>query len=698
MYNGQSIISQYNDSYESDYYAWNPFFPVAARDLRVYAGDQWNEKDKQKLYEEGRSTIVCNLVRGKVNWLTGYEKTHKTSPICNPIESSDQQTCDDMSEALLYVYQRGNGDKVESDAFAGAAMTGWNLQTLWMDYRDDPANGDICFGRVPYSGFITSPYFTNLDFSDCDHVIMRKYLPVDQAASLLPSMSKDVHEMNRLGWSRDDKFTWLPYQQQPNGVDLIAYNEFYQQKWKDTDVMVDMETGQFAEWNGTKDQFAILQDMYPESDLQLIKRAKRYIEKHIILNDVYMKTEVNPYGLDEYPFTPHVYQFTPEVDSWELKVQSMVRPMIGPQYEANIMRLQMLDILNSQTNSGWVAEQDSVINPRSLFQVSQGKVIWAKKGMLASIQRLEAAQIPQSSFELTSLFDGDLNSVTGMNDSMGGIVESGNESALMMQIKQGAALVSMQDPFDNLRTAKKAMAKKIIKLIQQWTPAKVERILGREPTEEFFDANFTKYDVAIREGQHTDTQKQMYFRQLLDLKQVTDNPTTGTGPITPDMLVSAAPIQGKSTLTREIEANQKAAAEQAQVQQQLQMQVQKSQSEMLQAQTLNQMSQAKKNFADAIGNLGLKDFREAEATEMRAKATLDRAKASKELMEMDENQLMRVLKIAQALEEKDRRDEERAQAMNDAISEQAMQQQMMQMQAMNQPEQQPQGMQPGLQQ
>ncbi len=267
--------------------------------------------------------------------------------------------------------------------------------------------------------------------------------------------------MNRLGWSRDDKFTWLPYQQQPNGVDLIAYNEFYQQKWKDTDVMVDMETGQFAEWTGTKDQFAILQDMYPESDLQLIKRAKRYIEKHIILNDVYMKTEVNPYGLDEYPFTPHVYQFTPEVDSWELKVQSMVRPMIGPQYEANIMRLQMLDILNSQTNSGWVAEQDSVINPRSLFQVSQGKVIWAKKGMLASIQRLEAAQIPQSSFELTSLFDGDLNSVTGMNDSMGGIVESGNESALMMQIKQGAALVSMQDPFDNLRTAKKAMAKKI---------------------------------------------------------------------------------------------------------------------------------------------------------------------------------------------------------------------------------------------
>jgi len=679
-----SIINQYDNAYVADYYAWSPFYPLAARDLRVYNGDQFETKDKEKLFKEGRNATVCNIVRPKINWLTGYEKTHKTSAVCMPVESSDQQACDDWTEILLYIYQHSNGNEIESDCFAGAAQTGWNLETVWLDYRDDPVNGDIKFGRVPYSGFITSPYFTNLDFSDCDHVIMRKYLPVDQAASLLPKHKKEVYELAKFGWSRDDKFPWLPYQQQPNGQELIAYNEFYQQKWKNVDILVDMQTGKWTDWKGTRDHLEMYRDMFPDADLEIASQSKRYIEKHIILNDHHIKTETNPYGLDEYPFAPFVYQFSPEAEVWQLKIQSMVRPMIGPQYEANIMRLQMLDIINSQINSGWIAEQDSVINPTSLYQTSQGRVVWAKKGQMASIQRLEAASVPESSFALTSLFDGDINTVVGMNDAMGGIVESGNESGLMMQIKQGAALVGLQDPFDYARRAKKYIASKIIKLVQTWKPEKIERILGRRPTEQFFTKDFVKFDVNIVEGMHTDSQKMLYFRQLLDLKQVTDNPATGSGPITPDMLVAAAPMQGKSELNKQIEANFKASQEQAQAQQQQAMQMQQTQQALVHAQTMNTMSQAKKNYTDAVANLGLERYRDAEATEKRAQATLDRAKASKELMEMDENQLMRVLSIARVLEETDQRKEQRDRAEHMAISSQAMEQSIPDM---NQPQQ-----------
>lgn len=653
----QSVVQNYHLRYQNAYYAWNPFYPQAATDLRFYNGDQYSEKDRQKLYEEGRSALVCNIVRPKITWIAGYQKTHRTSPICMPVEGSDQQACDDWTEVLNYVLQHGDGYKVQSDCFLGGLTSGWNLETIWLDYRDDPVNGDIKFGRVPYSGFITDPYFTNLDFSDCGFVIMRKYLPVQVAASLLPGMEKEVFELQKYGWSRDDKFTWLPYQIQPNGTELIAYNEFYTQHWETERILVDMRRGQWTEWKGTKDQLQMYRDLFPDEDLEVTSRKKRYIMKHIICNETAMKSEKNPYGLDEYPFTPYIYHWCPEAESWEHKVQSAVRFMRGPQYEANIMRLQMLDILQSQTNSGWIAEQDAVINPRSLFQTSQGKVIWAKKGQMAAIQRLEAAQIPQSSFELTSLFDGDINTTIGMNDAMGGIIESGNESGLMMQIKQGAALTGMQEPFDNLRQSQKVTARKLIKIIQGWTPEKIERILGRRPTEQFYTKDFVKFDVVIGEGLHTDTQKQMYFRQLLDLKQITESPTMPS-PITPDMLVQAAPIQGKSQLTREMMARQQQQMQQAQAQQEQQMAVVETQRQINESIMLKNRAQAQEAYTRAVANMGLEDERNSKAVENRSQAALDKAKALAELEKMDDDRIVKYLETILKLEEMNARKEQ----------------------------------------
>ena len=82
-------------------------------------------------------------------------------------------------------------------------------------------------------------------------------------------------------------------------------------------MLVDMETGEYMEREGSRDRLKMFRTLHPK--LEVVKRPKRYIEKHIILNDQFMRTETNPYGLDEYPFTPFFAIFEPESDSWELK-------------------------------------------------------------------------------------------------------------------------------------------------------------------------------------------------------------------------------------------------------------------------------------------------------------------------------------------------------------------------------------------
>jgi len=645
----QDIIEEFDTYYNDAYRAWDAFFPEAERDLRFYLGDQWDEQEKRLLFQEGRNAFVFNRVRRNINMITGYQRKHRLSSVAIPVENSDQQTADQFTQLLLYSMNYGDGYQIISDSFSGALKTGFNLMSIWMDYRDDPVNGDVKFGRDPYNGFITDPYFTKLDFSDCGYILRRKYLNPEQVMSMLPGHDKDIIDLYRVGWSRDDKFTWLPYQQQPGGQELMAYNEYYQQNWRDTPVLVDMETGEFMEFDVPKERQDLMLSLH--DNLKIIKKPKRYIKRHIIVNDVVMKTDENPYGLNEYPFVPFIGIFEPESSEWELKMQSLIRCMRDPQRESNRRRSQMIDILDSQINSGWIANENSVINPRSLFQSSQGKVIWKREDAPPdAITKIPPAQIPPSMFQLQELFDRDIMEIAGVNDASFGAPDSGNESGIMMMLRQGAALVNLQDVFDNLRFAQKQISKKVLKLIQTWTPEKVKRIINEEPSQQFYDRKFTKYDVNVTEGMLTDTQKQMYFRQLVDLKQL-------GAPVTGEMLAEAAPIQGKTTYVKQISQMEKQQAQQAQQQQQIQEQLLDSQRQMAQAKAISDIALSKERFTRAVSNAALSDERTAEAVQNRAQASLDRARAMKELESMDDDRLVKYLGIIQMFEKKNEQEE-----------------------------------------
>lgn len=646
----REAIQKFDDRYNEAYYVWNDFYPCAEVDLRFYLGDQWTDQEKSFLYQQGRNAFVFNRIRRTIQLLTGYQRKNRLSSVVIPVEDGDQRTADQLSQLLLYVMNSGDGYQIISDCFGGALKTGWNLLCLWKDYREDLINGDIKFSREPYNGFITDPYFTRLDFSDCNYILRRKYLSKEMVTSLLPNMKKEINEIHSFGWELDDKFTWLPYQREPNGENLMAYNEMYEQKWKSVPMLVDMETGESILWEGNKDRLAMFRELYPQ--LEIIQKPQRYVELTIIVNDVHLKTEINPYDLDEYPFVPMVAYFEPETDLWSLKIQSLTRCMIDPQREANKRRSQMVDILDSQINSGWIAKENSVVNPHSLFQASQGKVIWKREDAQPdALEKIPPAQVPPSMFQLQELFDKDMVEIAGINDAAFGQTEMANDSGVMMLLRQGAALTNLQELFDNLRYSQKLISKKILKMMQSWKPEKVQRIINEQPTEQFYELDLTKYDVTIQEGVLTDTQRQMYFRQLVDLRQL------GV-PVSGEMLAQAAPLQGKTKFIEQMKQAEKQQAEAAQRQQAIEQQLLDSQSKMAQAKAISDIALGKERFTRAVANLGLEDERASQAVQDRADAALSRVKAMKELSMMDDERLLRLLQIVRLMEENNRMKED----------------------------------------
>jgi hypothetical protein len=322
----------------------------------------------------------------------------------------------------------------------------------------------------------------------------------------------------------------------------------------------------------------------------------------------------------------------------------------------------MTDLLDSQINSGWIADEGAVINPRSLFQTSQGKVIWrnadAKPG---AIEKIPPAQIPPSMFQLQQQFDADIKEVAGVNDAAFGVMESGSESGVLTMLRQGAALTNLQDLFDNLRFSQKQLSLLALKLIQTWKPQKIKRILNKDPVEGFFDKDATKYDCLIQEGVLTDTQRQMFFRQLVELQQL-------GGMIPPMSLVKAAPIQGKTQLYEDIQEQLQQQQQQAQEQAKVQNALLSAQTNLATSQSLQQVAGAKERFTRSIANLGLEDERSSEAEQNRTQAVLDQVKAIKELDAIDVSTAREELTLAAMLREQNRAEEEQMKADNVTLS------------------------------
>jgi len=653
-----SIVNQYDEAYLAAYLAWDSFFPLAERDLRMYLGDQWDEAEKKELFQQGRSTFVFNKIRPSINMVTGYQRKHRHSSVVVPVEGSDQQTSDQLTKLLLYAMQFGDGYELISDCFSGALKTGWNLASAWLDYRTDPIDGDICFRREPYNAFICDPYFSKRDMSDCAYILRRKYLSIEQTNSLLPGKENELIELYNVGWERDDKFTWLPYQRLPNGQKMMAYDEFWVQGWEDEELLIDRQTGEMSPFDGDRNILFI------RPELDIITRKKPYVLQHIIVNNVHLLTEKNPNGLDEYPFVPFFAIFEPESDQWMLKVQSLIRTMVDPQRESNRRRSQMSDLIESQINSGWVATENSVVNPRSLFQTSQGKVIWRTQDAApGSLEKIPPAQIPPSFFQLQELYDKDMQEVANISAELLGQADSEQDSGLKVMLRQGAALVGLQDLFDNLRYSQECLSRKVLKLIQHWSPEKMSRILGEEVSESIKNKEVLKYDISVQEGVLTNTQQQMFFQQLITLKELGE-------PIPPGLLARVAPLQGKTEYMQAMDEFNKKQQEAQDQATQIQQQIHQTQSQLFQSQSIANIASAKERFTRSVANLGLEDERVAQAVENRADATLKRTQAAKQIEEMDDDRLIKLLDLFMKLEDYNQAQEAKLKSDNLMVSSQ----------------------------
>ena len=647
-------VFQFTQFFYDAYRTWGVYYAEAYRDLRAYAGDNWTNLEKSKLEKQNRMVLELNKIRRVVNLYSGYERENRTATVCTPVEGSDVQTADQFSNVLYYVYDKANADYIVSEAFEHSLKTGLAIIGLYMDYSRDKVNGDIKMYWKPFNALMLDPYFTKRDLSDCDQASTRDLLSKEQIKSMLPWVDPMVIDNLPTG-IRDNKYQYLGIYRQYNSTyiakNLCTYDQYWKRVNREQKYLVDMETGVTEEWNGDREEEKALKAQLKEEGvrrakqgmgprLQLISSHKRSVELNIIVSGQLLYSGPDPTGLDNYPFIPVLLYHEPLIDTFELKIQGIVRSVRDAQRQYNRRHSQIIDLMESIINTGYITKNGAVLDPAMLMQAGQGKQIVVNDGydVNADIREITPPNIPSGYLQYQDIIDKNIMEIPGASDELLGLSAVGDSqvSGKLAEVRASNGLKGNRGIFDNLEQSKKYLGKLVMECVQkQYSPGKIQRIIGEEPSEEFMSGQFEEYDCAIKQAVKTATQREAYYYQLLQLVAL------GAPIPWPDIL-KVAPLQG-STKLHEIMQQQ---AEQAQVAAQAEQEAMQMQ-KMLDMAAVNQSTAlAEERRARVLADIGLAKERESEVTQNHAKAFLDNAKTIAQIEDIPRKRLVEVLKLA----------------------------------------------------
>lgn len=642
-----AIKRKIDSDYSANQAIWQVYWTEATLDTRLEAGDTALMADlNQQLPNNNRGSWYFNRVRPLCNMVSGYQRRNRKSTIVVPLENGDQKTADQWTKILLGIYKREGVNETISEAFhQGACIAGMNLLHVYMDYSKDPVNGDVKVDNCSYNSFFIDPYFRKLDLSDCAFVWRRSYLSHSAAAALMPDKYDEIMALpgNPTGTGRDGRFQYMPESYGQTQQNRLAYDEYYYRAYRKQKLLIDKETGDTLDVTLQTDldieQF-ILQ--YPQ--VTVIEQEIPTVRLAIMIQDKVLFDGQNPLNLDRYPFIPVVGFYNPMMPYFYSRIQGICRSLRDPQILLNRRIILSADMLESQVNSGWKFKENAVVDVKHLFQTGQGRIIPLKEeAQMTDVEAIIPPQIPPSFFQLQDTFSKELNLVSGINEELMGSALD-DKAGILSALRQGAGLTTLQPLFDKLDYSQNLLGEVVMDAVRlNYTPGKIKNLLeGEEPEALFYNKAFGKYHCMVEMGFNTESQKQMQFAQLMQLKEM--------GVALPDsVLVDACTLQNKDRLMETIQKQQEMQQQQQQQQMQIQMQELQARTELSHARAQADMGLGAERYSRIEENKALAYERMAQANKDDELALLNKVKILKELETIDFNHLTSLITMINSL-------------------------------------------------
>lgn len=582
-----SQLAKFKDWFRASASATNDWRRKAREDCEFYTGKgQWNEADKTSLEEKGKPAVTINRIKPLINVLSGYQRLNRYDIDFLPRTNDDMELAGVRKGVTKYIMDASDYDNEESDVFFDGAVTGIGWFEVGYKFDYVTMDGDAFIRRV--SPFNIYPDSESRDkyFRDMRYIIRARWVDKAELKKVYPDKAQEIEAQNDVYAKEEDETgdNRLWYQATTQKIRLCEcwYKE------ASTKRMYILNDG------STVDK-VVPEMLLAGQIVDVIEVPTNEVRMISFFDNVVLEDIPSPYEHGEFPFVPFVGYYLGEDDI----PAGIVRDLKDPQREINKRRSQGLHILNSQANSGWIAEEGSMSKEQeSALKNSAstpGVVLKVGTGALTSgrLQRLEPQQAPVNVMQATQEATAELPAISGINEALMGTDISNTASGRAIELKQKQSITHIAILFDNLRYSKKQIvyrlwgkrgAKGVIP--QYYTEQKTYRIIGASGDMQFVTVNQQQqtvdpqtmqtisttlndlsqgeFDVVIADSPATATQRTTQFYTLVDAVSKLGIP----GDLVFDILLDLSDVAQKEEIKKRYVERQQQSAQAAQQQQQ----------------------------------------------------------------------------------------------------------------------------------
>ena len=503
---------------------------------------------------------------------------------------------------------RNDGYDVLSEAFKwGILVQGHNLIEQWKD-RD----GQLQFGRLGFNQFLIDQGTTKTDLSDCQDIITGQWISDDKAKMMVPTKASMIDKITTLTSSSRWEFQADPRMQNRAGKRL--FEQWWHRESVEVDMVQNRNTGEkitmkefkkeAKEMFGVNDKGTIdgiIETTVNPDGSPVLVRFREFQDKvrlTIFIDDEFVWEGDNPTGLPDFNYSWVHGSWCPEATESALKLQSFTYGIRDPQRALNRRVNQIIDIIETSVQGVRMSRSKYLMNPEDTYKTGQGVNLHVNSEAPDSMpmedifRQVPGNEVQQSLFAALEMVNKAETEAGGLNQEIFGSDDK-DIPGVLHKYRTGQALTGQSWMFQNFRAAKRDLGKKHVQLVQlNYDPERVQEILNEQPVQGFYEENMMKFDCNPTEGLLTDSQQNMYYQELIELRTKFDD---FKGIITPEMLIEASPIQYKVKTLKAIKQAQQAAQQAGQQQ----AQTQQATNELTNALTAVQISQAQENVADA---------------------------------------------------------------------------------------------------
>jgi hypothetical protein len=606
---------------------------------------RWNQSNIDTLFYAGEQSFVnkhfnfspgvsyqqyyFNLIQQPINMITGYERQHRKNFMYVPCEGSDPQTTDQYTKLITHVANMGNIHEQKSKAKELASVSGMVMLQPYLDYNgDDHAQGDLKVKVWEYNSFLVDPYFRNPDMSDAQYIWCQEYISKNEAESRFPDKVAVVKPMSGSPQTYGD-FYFLPenYNMARNNLMVLSYVWY---KWRRKKKrLYSRKRNQFFDFAGGDGQLEAI--LYGIDDMEPVTVEAPCWKLAVVLNDQLMYQGENPLGFDSCPFVPYFWNYEPHINYYDLRVRSLVRTMRSPQFLFNYKIIQNNDIAAATINAGWKRKVGAVANEDNLKKAGQGwDVLINEEYQMSDVEKIIPSAVPESDLALAQQMADlvfktsgiDLENWSGQNDKQ--------ISSLTLMLKQAANLMVFQKYFDQWDYSDKTLGNLLLEIVlNNWNAAKVEMLIGEEPSP-FFDSRiFAKYKVLVEESDLTPTQQNLQAQQMMDINQ-----TFGREVFPPSMIIPKLNITGKGEIIPFLQQQEQSAQQAQQEEMAVKHSFEDARIKELYSKATANLATARERQGRAEADIGLFEERLSEITQNRAMATKAKMEALEKLIDV----------------------------------------------------------------